>query len=211
MLASDKDSSEIGLIGTIRVPRNLIQISDRLPRANYKNVKSELSRNQSLPVSIEHSPQGSYQNLLANEQMPSSARANRHPSNKAQYHRLPVIRERVDDNPVKSADPSITQQRAFAHYKMMVKNQAKGYNSRDVNNNGHSDQQNKENNHRMLPNVKGSRLSSLNGDRSSQLMSHGAHIISSTPYHKKSIDANHREILVPAKSGIDRNNRMYYH
>jgi len=41
-----------GLLDTIKVPRNLGQITDRLPKANYNSNPSILKRNSSEPSRI---------------------------------------------------------------------------------------------------------------------------------------------------------------
>jgi len=53
MVSPNAEANEISLIGTIKVPRNLAQITERLPEANYATDQEKRSgRNLSLPPTI---------------------------------------------------------------------------------------------------------------------------------------------------------------
>ena len=51
-LLTDIGSESPGLIGTIKVPMNLGQITDRLPKAQYEEPKSKMTRSPSLPAHL---------------------------------------------------------------------------------------------------------------------------------------------------------------
>lgn len=87
-LAGIEPNPDTGLIGTIKVPRLLHQITERLPEANYedRNAKVRMNRNVSLP------------NLKDMAPAPSDRRHQYAAANK-----LSVIAESREDN-VRSAD-----------------------------------------------------------------------------------------------------------
>lgn len=88
------------LIGTIRVPRNLAQVTDRLPASQYDSEQGggRLNRNSSLPA-IRPSDAG---------KEPMSLR----PASKARGGSLAPIKER--DEYIRSADPSVSASRKMA-------------------------------------------------------------------------------------------------
>ena len=90
------------LIGTIRVPRNLSHITERLPQANYH--EKRINRNVSLPALAEATPD-SY----------------------AQYNKLAVIPENREEQ-IRSADLRRTRTNEQVAAEMRpVRNVAKGY------------------------------------------------------------------------------------
>lgn len=106
------------------MPRNLGQISERLPAANYSSCESpeerHIDRHASLP-SISRSQRETPQPIV-----PGSAI-----HNKARHGKLAVINER--EEVVRSADPNMSKSRAMAAaaavQQINVKNQPSGYNA----------------------------------------------------------------------------------
>ena len=94
------------LIGTIRVPRNLGQITERLPAAKYSTSERQtpkMGRQSSLPqLRLSEMSRAQAQQSMA---VPSSASKGRGGS-------LATIKEREEN--VRSADPNMSKSRAMA-------------------------------------------------------------------------------------------------
>eukprot|EP00347_Sterkiella_histriomuscorum_P005661 403355743 len=119
------EESKEGLIGTIKVPRNLGQITERLPKPQYNSNPVQLKRNSSEPGRIGQ-PLGAIRENL------QSAK----PSNAYDGLRgLAPIKERDE---ARSADPARdihTKNNNPLYYQYRMKNQAKGYVEEKENNN----------------------------------------------------------------------------